>query len=312
VLFAASKIRLRKPRASHRGFNKLSCGRRRQSGACRARPRWETIRGMMQLEGFQAGRACQIALVSRAGFYRHHQEHEPRQADMALRRGAAYRIGRDRCGLVRQTRLLAQALSHGARLSPRAASIWRSAVGPITESVAHALWNSLDKRQRRSAPPGTRLTQRRSHEAKGTIVPEPEAPPKPQSVCRMCGTCIDEGAHYCRECRLVLASDRMAEVAPSGWVATQSTRAQALRAETQGRHGTAKRAWDPTTHPAWLNEEVYRTRVQPGLRDITVSNIASALGISWAYASNVQKGKVCPHPRHWVKLAELVGITAPV
>jgi len=40
---------------------------------------------MMQLEGFQAGHACQIALVSRAGFYRHHQEHEPRQADMALR-----------------------------------------------------------------------------------------------------------------------------------------------------------------------------------------------------------------------------------
>jgi transposase InsO family protein len=40
---------------------------------------------MMQLEGFHAGHACQIALVSRAGFYRHHEEHEPRQADMALR-----------------------------------------------------------------------------------------------------------------------------------------------------------------------------------------------------------------------------------
>lgn len=40
---------------------------------------------MMQLEGFQAGRACALAGVSRAGFYRHHQEHEPRQADVALR-----------------------------------------------------------------------------------------------------------------------------------------------------------------------------------------------------------------------------------
>ena len=40
---------------------------------------------MMQLEGFQASHACAVAGVSRAGFYRHYQEHEPRQAEVALR-----------------------------------------------------------------------------------------------------------------------------------------------------------------------------------------------------------------------------------
>jgi putative transposase len=40
---------------------------------------------MMQLEGFRADHACQIAQVSRAGFYRHHAEHEPRQADVEVR-----------------------------------------------------------------------------------------------------------------------------------------------------------------------------------------------------------------------------------
>jgi len=40
---------------------------------------------MMQLEGFQASHACQIGQVSRAGFYRHWEEHAPRQADVALR-----------------------------------------------------------------------------------------------------------------------------------------------------------------------------------------------------------------------------------
>jgi transposase InsO family protein len=40
---------------------------------------------MMQREGFQASHACEIAHVSRAGFYRHYEEHEPRQADVALR-----------------------------------------------------------------------------------------------------------------------------------------------------------------------------------------------------------------------------------
>jgi putative transposase len=40
---------------------------------------------MMPLEGFRAERACQIAQVSRAGFYRHYTEHEPRQADVEVR-----------------------------------------------------------------------------------------------------------------------------------------------------------------------------------------------------------------------------------
>jgi putative transposase len=40
---------------------------------------------MMQLVGFEASHACEIARVSRAGFYRHYQEHEPRQADVVLR-----------------------------------------------------------------------------------------------------------------------------------------------------------------------------------------------------------------------------------
>src|SRR5690349_25161673 len=41
---------------------------------------------MMQLEGldFEVARACELAQVSRAGFYRHFGEHEPVQADMEL------------------------------------------------------------------------------------------------------------------------------------------------------------------------------------------------------------------------------------
>jgi transposase InsO family protein len=40
---------------------------------------------MMQREGFEASHACEIARASRAGFYRHYEEHEPRQAEVALR-----------------------------------------------------------------------------------------------------------------------------------------------------------------------------------------------------------------------------------
>jgi transposase InsO family protein len=41
---------------------------------------------MMQLEGkLEVARACELAQVSRAGFYRVYAEHEPRQAEMAVR-----------------------------------------------------------------------------------------------------------------------------------------------------------------------------------------------------------------------------------
>lgn len=40
---------------------------------------------MPQREGFSAAEACRLAGVSRAGFYRQWEEHEPRQADVALR-----------------------------------------------------------------------------------------------------------------------------------------------------------------------------------------------------------------------------------
>lgn len=40
---------------------------------------------MMPLEGFRADHACRLAQVSRAGFYRHYSEHEPRQFDVAVR-----------------------------------------------------------------------------------------------------------------------------------------------------------------------------------------------------------------------------------
>jgi hypothetical protein len=46
------------------------------------------------------------------------------------------------------------------------------------------------------------------------------------------------------------------------------------------------------------------------LAHVTTSAIATALGISWVYASHIRVGAKRPHPRHWMKLAELVGFLA--
>ena len=66
-------------------------------------------------------------------------------------------------------------------------------------------------------------------------------------------------------------------------------------------------AWDPSSLPDWLNAQVLKEKILPLLANVTTSAIATALGVSWVYASHIRAGAKRPHPRHWVKLAELVG-----
>jgi hypothetical protein len=54
--------------------------------------------------------------------------------------------------------------------------------------------------------------------------------------------------------------------------------------------------------------ESFLQKVQPMLATVTTSAIATALGVSWVYASHIRAGSKRPHPRHWVKLAKLAGI----
>jgi hypothetical protein len=66
----------------------------------------------------------------------------------------------------------------------------------------------------------------------------------------------------------------------------------------------------PSSLPAWLNEEVYASKIQPLLKDIANPVIMSALGVSVTYAVAIRAGRRRPHPRHWQALAELVGLSA--
>jgi CRISPR-associated endonuclease Cas1 len=186
--------------------------------------------------------------------------------------------------------------------------IWRRAVAPVTEYTAEILWASQAGATRKVSP-ATRLTGRRNREAKGSASPrQREQTVMPQSLCQTCGALIEPGGKYCRTCYLSSAADHMAKISVAGREKTLGPRAQSFRAETQRRHAAAQRAWDPASHPAWLDENAYRTKIQPRLMDISTSRIATTLGVSWAYASVVRKGQKIPHPRHWLTLAELVGV----
>jgi hypothetical protein len=70
-------------------------------------------------------------------------------------------------------------------------------------------------------------------------------------------------------------------------------------------HAAALAAWKPSELPEWLNEEAYRTKIQPALAGIAVPAIATALGVSQPYATDIRAGKRTPHPRHWLMLARI-------
>jgi CRISPR-associated endonuclease Cas1 len=192
------------------------------------------------------------------------------------------------------------------------ASTWQQAVAPVTEWVARTLWLTIAKSIQES-PPETRLTQSRRREARGgpSTTPSVSPQPRPLNICRICGVDTGLGRAYCDSCVTIVSTDHLAEAAKIGRVAAQSPGAQAGRSQAQRRHQAGKRDWVPSMQPGWLTAEIYALKVQPLLTKLTSTVIATALGVSAPYAALVRAGKRQPHPRHWLGLAQLVGIRSP-
>ena len=78
------------------------------------------------------------------------------------------------------------------------------------------------------------------------------------------------------------------------------------------RHKQAIQSWNPSDLPGWLTREAYVNRIQPALASVTKAQIRSILGVSEPYSSDIQAGRRIPHPRHWLALAELAGVSVEV
>ncbi len=196
--------------------------------------------------------------------------------------------------------------SFAARLS-ETAQTWAWAVAPAAEKVCHQLWLTLRKPPL-PAGPATRLTQQRRSRTGEDLSLRPVRTLRPPSVCRTCGTPISPGHTLCKACAINESKKSILKVAEIGRTMTQSAKAQARRSETMRRQMAGRVSWNPSVLPGWLNEKVYREKIQPKLTAFTVPAIASALGTSQPYATDIRKGKRMPHPRHWLNLARVVGV----
>jgi CRISPR-associated protein Cas1 len=198
--------------------------------------------------------------------------------------------------------------SFAMRLS-ESLSTWSRVVGPIAEWTSRMIWSTARKPARLMFPP-THLTQSHRRQAKGKLNPPIADPPRPLPLCRTCGVKVTAEHRYCPSCAVAVSTKEFIKGAQKGRLASHSSEAQASRAEKGRRHTAARWAWLPSNQPAWLNEQSYREKIHPLLAGVTVRAVASALGVSQPYASNIRSGKRQPHPRHWQTLAWLVGLTS--
>jgi len=189
------------------------------------------------------------------------------------------------------------------------APTWGRAVAPVAEWAAQALWSSAGRSSGKGQNIPTPLTQRRRSEGRGKKYKARLNPvPKRMKICEVCGA---EGVQnrYCPSCAVEVSREHMAQVAMIGHAKPRTKRVKARISKALSDHAVANSWWSPSSVPAWLNEECYVERIQPRLRTIKVREISEAMRVSKPYAALIRAGRRRPHPRHWMALAELVGVT---
>jgi hypothetical protein len=189
------------------------------------------------------------------------------------------------------------------------APAWAKLIAPWAEYVARTLWAGATSGRTRNSILTTRLTQQRRTEAKGNVWVAAAEPPKADHFCRGCGKKIANGRSNCADCAVDGATERLAVAAKLGRVAAQTPEARAKHVASRKRHAKAESAWDGSKQPWWLTSEVFSQQIQPFLANIPTSAIRSRIGVSRWYAGRIREG-YRPHPRHWLALAELAGISA--
>lgn len=185
---------------------------------------------------------------------------------------------------------------------------WAHAVAPIAESVSRTIWSTISGESRKHLP-ATRLTQVRRREATGGLPEPPTTPPRRERFCNKCGVAIGRGSSYCVPCAGVLNTASLVKAARFGRVAGHGDQAQARRSATQRKHAAAKAGWHASSLPTWLNEAIYSQKIQPRLKSVTLSILSQTMDVSIPYAINIRAGRRVPHPRHWLNLARLAGVS---
>jgi CRISPR-associated endonuclease Cas1 len=148
----------------------------------------------------------------------------------------------------------------------------------------------------------------------------------PRRTCRGCGQILaaleqDHAAtrrwwcDCCRPERRAELDDRMRKAASivaeqhraeTGVLPSHTDEAQGRRRDANRRRQLARLAWEADHGGTSPDVEWYSEQIAPRLAQLSLTEIAGALGVSTSSASKFRRGLRVPAPRHWAVLSDLV------
>lgn len=183
---------------------------------------------------------------------------------------------------------------------------WRAHIAPVAEAVARMLRGSPGSRSSRSLTPLTEANRRAAHPRLGNRKRrglEPPAPALP-ATCRACGAELSaDSRRFCDEC---LPKERTAAFKAAGPATLARLAAQGRDPSHGGQAGRkrgsrvseqlrASRSWDGGSP----DPDEFRREILPLIREVPLSRLVEATGLSLRYCSLIRRGERVPHPRHW-------------
>jgi hypothetical protein len=153
----------------------------------------------------------------------------------------------------------------------------------------------------------------------------------PRRTCRGCGQVLpaleqDRAAtrrwwcDTCRPERRDELDDRMRRAASiaaeqyraeTGVLPSHTDEAQARRRDVNRRRQLARLAWEADHGGESPDVEWYSEQIAPRLEELSLIEIAGALGVSTSSASKFRRGLRIPAPRHWTTLANVLSVDPP-
>ncbi len=198
------------------------------------------------------------------------------------------------------------------------------AIAPIAEHVAHAL-ASTSPGQIELRTPLTRSNTTRAQQpgARSARRSDSPSPPRLSATCRNCGGVLAESRRQlCAACwpvsRAAIATEasrdraaKLAQLRSQGADPTNTAQARAQRSQALSARKREQLAWEATRPTTEVTASELTERVLPALREVPLSAIQAATGLSLSACSRIRSGQLPPHARHWTALYDLVGRAGP-
>jgi CRISPR-associated endonuclease Cas1 len=204
---------------------------------------------------------------------------------------------------------ICRVLSPVTRLLAETALTWAQLVAPVAERVTQALAEAPNSR---IETPSTPLTNRKRRATRIRRSSPAFAAPKAPEAGATCLECGGELPHprrvYCDDC-LPEHQKQGSGLTAAEWEdrrgedLSHGAAAAARRASSNIARKSEIRDWDER-HGRLVDLSAFQREILPLIRDVPLSRLQRASGLSLRYVSLIRRGERTPHPRHWQSLLE--------